>query len=299
MSRIILIEGADTITVKHVIDELQSRLEKEGKKVISAMFPMYDNKSSILVNQHIKSFPEPDFDNKLSDIKLDQSIFVRMKDGKVKYGIVKDITQEYTDDFKIKSIQLDNEIIMFDDIESFHSNKNENLFDKKASHITKALTYTMDRIIWLNNNLSDDIDYVLINRSYLSNFLYRTTTMTKSEIKDYVNYIIYCEIKSVGLYRHEVYPIFISAENVDTIYNKIENDSVDNFISKADIMREMQYICTIHSNYNHARELLSSVTINDYKNIYNRLINMIDVNCTDDEYLSTESISNRIYDIIK
>ena len=58
----------------------------------------------------------------------------------------------------------------------------------------------MDRIIWLNNNLSDDIDYVLINRSYLSNFLYRTTTMTKSEIKDYVNYIIYCEIKSVGLY---------------------------------------------------------------------------------------------------
>ena len=39
MSRIILIEGADTLTVKHVIGELQSKLEKEGKKVISAMFP--------------------------------------------------------------------------------------------------------------------------------------------------------------------------------------------------------------------------------------------------------------------
>ena len=174
-----------------------------------------------------------------------------------------------------------------------------NIFTSKASHMTKSLTFTMDRIIWLTNHMNEllDYDYVVINRSYLSNLFYRTMEIEDSEtFIEYLITVFHNEVKSVNLDNFELIPLFIKTE--EQSYLKAINESKKNLLlSTEDVERELQYIQTIHNNFPHLQYLKEISKENTFYKKYEKYFNEKDFYVTNENY-NEDFISNKILEIL-
>ena len=292
-TKIILLEGMDNYTIKEAMDITKSKLEKEGKSVLTVQFPLYDQRSGRLVKDHLKSFPEPNMskkydittirNNKNGVLTKDDLLFVKTE-NQMKITVVSEITVLYNN--TIESLVLEDLISgekyyygINDKVELYLPIIN-NIFDWKAnpSSQTKALLFTMDRNIWFANHLYDfnKYDVIIINRSHLANFLYRTVDMTTpEEFLEYVITIYNIEILANSLDKFDVQNLFVYTHN--NILNYVRYKISDNLVSKDDALRDEQYFITISENFNHLKELIKA-TKEKYPDIFQRYSKYVEMN---------------------
>lgn len=312
--KLILLEGLDDIAINKTIEHLKNQIRNAEKTVESITFPRYNEKSGMFIKDHLTGFPKIDstvfyyFDDILDISNVNELIFVYDKlKGKTSLVQVEKIIKEERVFIAFNCIEETHEIYREDSDKRFlfYKSRYNKIFSwgVKASHTTKALLYTIDRNIWFANNKAaiNNLDYLIVNRSYLSNFLYRTVEITKPE--DFLEYIIsimQIEVKASGLDDYEVYPYFIKTNNLEAQLDYVRNYYLDNSISKANmIKRNEQYIKTIWQNYEHLKELMKVVSA-EYPKIYNKYKNFIemkDINITIFSYIN--NLDKLAYDIFQ
>lgn len=311
--KLILLEGLDDIAINKLMDHLKNRIRNNRKTVESVCFPRYNEKSGMLIKDHLTGFPKIDttkfylFDDILDIVHENELLF-----------IYDEITAKTSLIQVEKVFKEENVIAATDCITNLHKtyrkNDNKYLFYKskynkifnwgvKASHATKALLYTIDRNIWFANNkaIINNLDYLLVNRSYLANFLYRTVEITNpDDFLEYIITIMQIEVKANGFDNYEIYPYFIKTDNLEAQLNYMENYYADNSISKANtIKRNEQYIKTIWQNYGHLKELMITTSIKypDMYNKYRKFIEMKDININIFSYIN--NLDKIAYDIFQ
>ena len=308
---LIILEGLNNVTVNNQMKILKDRLTKENKKVDMITFPRYEEKSGALVKNHLYEFPKPNFDTKYSfddvlNFDNEKLLFVNSKNPFYMFLLEIIRIDKRNKIIYAKSV-INNEhlTILESDDYIFYKAINNNVFNwrVKASHTTKALFYTVDRNIWFANNENriNDLDYLIINRSYMSNFLYRTVEIkTPEEFLEYVISIYRIEILANDIQDTKIHNFYFYSDNFEAEleYQKkyyLEND-IDNI---ANLKREEQYLKTINNNFPHLLDLIRE-TDKKYPDLfkkYKKYLN-IDFRFIGFHNITTDYISNYIFDKI-
>lgn len=298
--KLVLVEGLDDPKIYEIINNIENKLQLKGFKTNSIYFPRYQDKSSQLVKQHLLNFPELSDPITYEEIISGESkglLFVQdNKTKKISIGSYKLIGNEIS----FKDYNGNKSILNKDDC--FYKVKYNNIFNlnSKPSNLLKALLFTIDRGIWFTNNKEEysKLDYLFINRSYLSNFLYRTIDMSKSE--EFLEFLISVymnEIKANNLEDIEIYSFFLKCDNLDYELDYMRKAYRDNDRFSFDMeKRDEQYVITIHKNFNHLKDLIIKTT-KDYPNIIDRYKNYIDIHSIDvsvEEFVKTSIIEDKI-----
>lgn len=115
--------------------------------------------------------------------------------------------------------------------ESYDEMNNTRVFKygTNPNHIAKALLYTVDRNIWYTNMFDEIVngnyDYIISDRSYMSNVFYRTEGMSDTEVLHYLILVYYTEIigsKINSLFKREnIHNILLTHSNFDFAKNVI------------------------------------------------------------------------------
>lgn len=259
------IEGLDNRSFYTLARALEKHLTHHCTTV---SFPRYDEESGSLVKKHLREYPKPDFSKPqslfdiLSYIQEKDHIFVYTMVGSDKQLLLCEVKAKGANSLVLqdilsqKELHLSLECNKYQDY-TFYPVEDKNIFKHKASHLTKALLFTVDRNVWFTNNLPTlpEDAYVFVNRSYYSNFLYRTLDIyTAEDFMEYLLSIIYNEVKSVGISKNKAY--YISCDNEEYMEYQFRVHAKQDGISEELVERDLQYLKTVWKSYSHYKHLL-------------------------------------------
>lgn len=240
---------------------LEKTLVEQGYSVLHTDFPRYGEYSGSLIERHLKHDALA-ISNKHFNTALYDGVII-FNDGKEKstdyfltkeeYENIKSVevvikpgcdivsTSVYyavtsCDLIKILPIPLSAERLSMYDLASINAKVNEWLKKElkevlfkpgsNPSHITRSMTYVIDRDIWYNNALPKldencPYDIIISDRSYMSNIIYRTLDLNEEEFFDYLLFTKVGEIKAQQIEKlpiENVYNVLLHHKNFD--FNK-------------------------------------------------------------------------------
>lgn len=254
--KLILLEGLAECTMASIMSQLKHRIELEGKTAFTLRFPVYADKTSTLINDHLYEFPERgeqirSFD-KIKEMKHGE-MFVYGKDIEAfgKFNV-----DEGRHLIKFMN-SFNNELVEIPSIEfleyKFFRTKSKNIFNRDAnpSSITKANLFAINRNVWFANNIEKlkQYDYVIINRSYMSTLLYRIDTIPVDKINYFATMVYMNEIYANGLDQFEVKNFLIKPRHKDVQLSIMDNQYlVSHLFDITKLTRDKQYIGKIWDN---------------------------------------------------
>lgn len=314
--KLVLVEGLDDYLINNVIDQITEpfNLIPDSKSII-LNFPRYKEKSGILVNRHINEFPKPNLKKSyryltnIKGISKDDLVFISNRND-YKFRLVKILSLDR--DYSKYNVVVE-DCISGERFCISHQNEEftfyecllDNIIDWgcKASETTKALFFTIDRNVCFTNNRKkmEEADFVFVNRSHLSNFLYRTKDIqTEEEFLEYIISIYRIEIVANNFEDVEIHSFFLRYNNLEKEREIVKNIVLKNYPDEMDKLERMfQYTETINKNYDHLQDLINR-TKKKYPDIYKKYAKYVEtelIEVTDDdlnEYYKFETIGKII-----
>ena len=298
---IINLEGLDDRTIGIVADKLIEEFKKQGKKAEFVSFPKLYEKSGSMINNHLLGFPRADitaminFEELLYAFNEKDLFFAYAKEDKSLLLLAVDSINKETGIISVTNMVNRHEFILSREEQhayTFYKAVYNKIFnwDVKASHVTKGMLYTVDRNIWFTNNMKkiEKLDYLIVNRSYLANFMYRTVDIEDTDaFFEYIISIYVNEIRSTGLDKFKIHSYYVSTSDIMLQMELLKKYYLEYDLKGINMFkRNEQYYKTIWSNHNHMNKLLQGLKedLPLVSDKYTKYAEMTDININIHDY---------------